>query len=252
MARVKRHLQVAQTIEFLFFVVLGICSQRMLSHAIGTEGSPDTPKLSSSPLAAFAFHRTAYKERLEEVKCGLRVIEKLREYKPRTRQHNNRSNSGHGMFNLGFIYPFSEKDSKHRQRDVSVSQGYHDGNDAGADADAEDNKGKGKQRPTVSGASIQLHGIAPDLPDIEDSRTPASHPTSNPSHEKQNITHEYPPSRKRAVGQHMYQQEERNPAIQAARVIKSAVFHDARNITGNDNDRYELGFTINSAHEAKV
>ncbi|KAG8218341.1 Mechanosensitive ion channel-domain-containing protein [Butyriboletus roseoflavus] len=222
--------RVAQIIEFLFFLVLGICSQRILSHAI-----------------ALAFHRTAYKERLEEVKCGLRVIEKLRDYKPRTRQHNNWSSSGHGMFNLGFIHPFGERDSNRRQRDVSVSQGY----DGGNDADAEDNKGKGKQRPTDSGAFIRPHDITPDLSELEDSKTPTSRPAFYPSHEKQNITHEYPPSRKRAAGQHMHQQEGHNPAIQAARVIKSAILHDARNITGNDNDLGELGFTVNSAHEAK-
>lgn len=217
----------------------------MLSHAIGMEEFSNIPKSSSSHLAAFAFHRTAYKERLDEVKCGLRVIEKLREYKPRTR---HRFNNGHGVFNLGFINPFSEKDSNHRQYDDSISQGYDDGNDA----EVEDNKGKRKQRPTGSRVSIQPHDIAPDTPELEDSRAPMSHPAFNPSHERQNISHEYPPSRKRAVDQHVYQQEEYNPAIQAARVIKSAVLHDARNITGSDNQLSGLKFDVNSAHEAKV
>ncbi|KAH0839621.1 Mechanosensitive ion channel-domain-containing protein [Lanmaoa asiatica] len=234
--------RIAQAIEFLFFLVLVVYSQRMLSHFVGMEEFPSTSELSSFSSVAFAFHRTAYKERLEEVKCGLRIIEKLREYKPRTRHHNNRSSGGHGVFNLGFVYPFGEKGSNHRQRGDSISQGY----DGGNDADAEDNKGKGKQRPPGLRASIQPHDIAPDSPELEDSKTPATHPAFSPSHENQDVFYEYPPSRK-----HMYQQEEHNPAIQAARAIKSAVLHDARNITGNDDDLSGLRFSVTSAHEAK-
>lgn len=200
--------------------------------------------LGSSPLTAFAFHQTAYKERLEEVKCGLRVIEKLRAYKPRTR-HHNRSSAGHGVFNLGFIHPFGEKDSNHRRGGNSVSQCY----DGANDADTEDNKAKGKQKSVGSRASIQLHEIPPDSPDLENSRTLTSPPAFNLSDEKQNG---YPPSRKRTVDQHVPQQEEHNPAILAARAIKSAVLHDARNIKGDDDDLSELKFSVNSAHEAKV
>jgi len=198
--------------------------------------------LSSSQSAAYGFHRTAYKERLEEVKYGLRVIETLREYKPRTRYHN-RSGGGHGAFNLG--YPFSEKDSNYHQRGDGISQCY----DGGNDADAEDNKGKGRQRPTGSRASIQARNFALESHDLEDSKPPTSHQPSNPSHDKQDILHEYPPPRKRAVDQ---PREEYNPAIQAARVIKSAVLHDARNIKRNDEDLSGLRFSVNSAHEAKV
>jgi hypothetical protein len=204
-----------------------------------------TSTLSSSQSVAFAFHQTAYKERLEEVKCGLRVIEKLREYKPRTRHHHNRVNGGHGVFNLGFIYPFNEKDSSYHQHSDTIPQSY----DGGNDADAEDNKGKGRQRPTGSGPPIQPHDITLDSSELESSRTPTSHQAFSPSHDKQDTLHEYPPSRKRVVDQ---QQEEYNPAVQAARVIKSAVLHDARNIKGNDDDLSGLRFSVDSAHEAKV
>ena len=177
-----------------------------------------------------------------EVKGGLRVIEQLREYKPRTRHHNNRSSGGHGVFNLGFIYPFSEKD--HHQHSDSIPQ-----DDGGNDADAEDNKGKGRQRPTGSGAPTQPHNTTLDSPELEGSSTPTSHQALDPSHGQQDILHEYPPARKRAVDQ---QQETYNPAIQAARVIKSAVLHDARNIKGNDDDLSGLRFSVNSTREAKV
>lgn len=138
------------------------------------------------------------------------------------------------MFNLG--YPFSEKDFNHHQRGDGISQCY----DGGNDADAEDNKGKGRDRPTGSRASIQARNFAPESHDLENSK---------PSHDKEGILNEHPPPRKRAVDQ---PQEEHNPAIQAARVIKSAVLHDARNIKRNDDDLSGLRFSVNSAREAKV
>ncbi|KAF8450863.1 Mechanosensitive ion channel-domain-containing protein [Boletus edulis BED1] len=218
--------RVAQAIEFVFFLVLVLCIQRMLSHAM-----------------AFGFHRTAYKERLEEVKYGLRVIEKLREYKPRTRHQHYRSGGGYSVFSLGFIHPFSEKDPNHHQRGDSVSQPY--------DADAEDNKGKGKQTPTGSKAySHWLHDSAPDSPELGASRTPTSPPDLELL-EKQDGSHGYPPSHRRAGDQHMSQQEEHNPAILAVRALKTAVLHDARNIKGDDDDLSGLKSSVNSTHEAK-
>ena len=201
--------------------------------------------LSSSRLVAFAFHRTAYKERLEEVKRGLHVIEKLREYKPKAQHHNAQSNSGHGKFTLGFIRPFSEKDPNHRQCDDNFSESSDYGNVLGA----EDHKGKGKHRPT----SFHPHDITPDSVELEDLRTTTGDSgLINPSYERQDTSDEYLPSRKRAVDQHTRRYEENNPAIQAARVIKSAVLHDARNIKGSDRELKGLAFSVNSAHEAKV
>lgn len=209
----------------------------MVSHAMGMEKVPNPWSLDSSQSAAFAFHQTAYKERLEEVKLGLRVIEKLREHKPRTRHQPNRSSGGHGMFSLGFIHPFSEKDSSHRRHRDSASQCHDDGNDA----DTENGKGKGRQRPVVSRSSSQLHDAIPDPPGLEDSTD------LTPSHEQHDLL-----SRRHAVDQHVPQHGEPNPAILAARVIKSAVLHDARNIKGDDDDLTDLRFSVNSAHEAKV
>lgn len=208
----------------------------MLSNAIGMEEFVDTCVLSSSQLAAFAFHRIAYQERLVEVKLGLRVIEKLRNYKPHAQQqqqkHRTWSSGGHGVFNLSFIHPFN---SNHRQRGESVSQGY----DCGSDADTEDNKGKKKQG--------HLRDIPPDSPGLEDLKTPTSSFAFNPSHEKQDVIHEYPPSRKQVS-----HREERNAAVRAVRAIKSAVLHDARHIKGDDDDPSGLRFSLNSASEAKV
>lgn len=205
---------------------------------------PASTASSTYLMIAFAFHRTAYKERLEDVKCGLRVIEKLREYKPRARQHGSRPSGGHGVFNRSFAYPFSEKDTTHRQCDDSISQGC----DTGNDADTEDNRGKGKQKQ----ASSHPHDVTPDSLELEDLTRPTSHSPFDPSHENQDTFHENPPPRKHAAEQHTNRQEEYNPAIQAARVIKSAVLHDARNIKGSDKDLSGLLFSVNTTYEAKV
>lgn len=52
--------RVYEVIEFLFFLVLVVCVQKMLSHLI-----------------AFRFHETAYKERLETVQNTLRATDTL-------------------------------------------------------------------------------------------------------------------------------------------------------------------------------
>ncbi|KAG9317165.1 hypothetical protein JVU11DRAFT_1357 [Chiua virens] len=222
--------RVSQTIEFLFFFALVICTQRMLSHAI-----------------AFGFHQTAYKERLEEVRLGLHVIETLRNYKPKVRHNHDRSSGGHSVFNLSFMHSFGEKDSNHYQQGDSLAQGCDDGDDA----DTEDNKGKGKQKPTDVGGPLQPHDSSPS-PELEDSTIPRNRTLFHPSHESQDTFHVYPPSQKRAVDHHTHQQEEYNPAIQAARAIKTAVLHDARNIKGTEDDPSDLMFSVTSAHEAKL
>ncbi|TDL29771.1 hypothetical protein BD410DRAFT_817773 [Rickenella mellea] len=58
--------RVYQAVEFLFFLALVISAQRMLSHMI-----------------AFAFHRVAYKDRMDAVKIALKTIDHLRDYRPK-------------------------------------------------------------------------------------------------------------------------------------------------------------------------
>ncbi|KAF9268280.1 hypothetical protein L218DRAFT_1073600 [Marasmius fiardii PR-910] len=68
--------RVYQVLMFLFFLVLVFSAQKMLSHAI-----------------AFSFHRTAFRERIDELTTALQVIEKLRDYRPKyhTPHFRNRS-----------------------------------------------------------------------------------------------------------------------------------------------------------------
>ncbi|KIJ19879.1 hypothetical protein PAXINDRAFT_67451 [Paxillus involutus ATCC 200175] len=230
--------RVAQAIEFLFFFALVICAQRMLFHAI-----------------AFAFHRTAYKERLEEVKTALRVIEKLRDYKPPTRHQPHRSNGGHTpMFSLGFMTPFTEKEHfNYPQHADNLSHGYDDGDDADVEDGSKDKHSKGKHRQRESRVFVKVNEAPLESPGLERRLTSPSNSAMNSPPETHPVSHRYPPrsARKRAVEQQMEQQEEHNPAIQAARAIKSAVLHDARNIKGNSDDLSGLVFGINSSYEAK-
>ncbi|KIJ70434.1 hypothetical protein HYDPIDRAFT_105154 [Hydnomerulius pinastri MD-312] len=234
--------RVAQAIEFLFFFALVICAQRMLSHAV-----------------AFAFHRTAYKERLDEVKIGLRVIEKLREYKPRSRHHHKSSTSHTPMFSLGFMTPFSEKEHfnvlSSRLRAESPARGGDDGDNADVEDGSKGRKGKGKHKQRESRTFVKIEDANAESPGSEHPlpSATASNSATNSPHERHGTAHRYPPTpvRKRSVDQHSHQHDEHNPAIQAARAIKSAMLHDARNIKGTNDVLSGLMFGVNSTHEAK-
>jgi hypothetical protein len=63
-----------------------------------------------SPLAAFSFHRTAYRERIETVEKALAVIEKVRQYRPKpSAGHHQTKSSGGRTPILGGLGAFSEK-----------------------------------------------------------------------------------------------------------------------------------------------
>ncbi|KAH7931366.1 hypothetical protein BV22DRAFT_1027599 [Leucogyrophana mollusca] len=236
--------RVEQAIEFLFFFALVICAQRMLSHAI-----------------AFAFHRTAYKERLDEVRKALRVIEKLRDYKPKpsTRHHQQKSSGGHTpMFSaLGFMTPFSEKEHfnllNSRLRDegpAPLSEG-----DDGDDGDGEDTgkakKAKGKHKKHISRTVPKVDDSTACTPTSEQQLgSPSGTPSAHSPQDKPSPSHKYPPApvRRRSADA----RDESDAAfVQAARAFKTAVLHDARNIKGKEDAMAGLMFSVSSAHEAK-
>ncbi|EIW82487.1 hypothetical protein CONPUDRAFT_54256 [Coniophora puteana RWD-64-598 SS2] len=242
-----------QVIEFLFFFALVICVQKMLSHAI-----------------AFAFHRTAYKERLDEVHVALRAIETLRNYKPKLRHRPNKSGGGHTpMFSFGgMMTPFSEKEHfdfvSNKLR--SASPAATDISDA--EADVEDGgepskKGKGKKRPDSRGLAttptLRLNDSptgtpASENPEFAAGGSPVS-PLQSPKEKAVALaaggTHKYPPtppSRRRSADNH---DEEANAVRQAAKAIRSAVLHDARNVKGKEADISGAIFGVGSNREAK-
>jgi hypothetical protein len=190
-----------QVVEFFFFFTLVLCAQRLLSHLI-----------------AFAFHRTAFKERLDAVEETLIVIEKLREYRPKPTKRA----SGFRTPLFGtFMTPQTPQLDKDNINLVSSKLKDHKRRSERGEVDWErENMGKdGKaQRP----GSRPLNIISED-----------------------NSPHRYPPSRG----------ERETPDATlvgtAAKVFKSALLHDARNIVGNDTSA-GTQWNVNSASEAKV
>lgn len=219
--------RVAQVIEFLAFFTLVICMKRMFSHAI-----------------AFAFHRTAYKERLDEVKKALKVIDTLREYKPKP-SVRHKSHSSHPMFaTFTGLNPFSDKENHSTlssgPRLESSAQSEGDEADMEDGAKLNKKKGKGKKhrqcKSTIIVASEDLESSA---------TTPATHfPVDK------HTTHTYPPtpSGQRSIDPHT---EDRTIFVQAAKAFKTAVLHDARNVKGATHELDALVFSMSSTREAK-
>ncbi|KAG2345149.1 hypothetical protein BDR05DRAFT_909272 [Suillus weaverae] len=226
---------VAQVIEFLFFFTLVLCIQRMLSHAI-----------------AFAFHRTAYKERLDEVKKGLQVIETLRDYEPKS-SARHKSNNSHPMFaTLTGLNPFSDKEhynilsSRLRSESSAPSEGDEADMEDGAKLKKKKGKGKHRQRDStiiVASEDLEPSTTTPEFTSV--ATTPATH-----SPVEKHTTHKYPPtpSGPRSVDPHT---EDPTIVVQAAKAFKTAVLHDARNIKGTTDELDALVFGVSSTHEAK-
>lgn len=230
--------RVVQVIEFLFFFALVFCAQRMLSHAI-----------------AFAFHQTAYRERLQELKVGLRVIEQLRTFKPK---HRHAKSSSHApMFSmLGFMTPFSgEKEpigSHANRQHSSPADTTDDADDADDEHVVKGRKGKGKRKLRESKTFEQMVEKTPTETPASEYPSPAACVSDTDSpHGVPGTPHRYPPTPVRRLSGTDQQHEDFNPAVQAARVLKSAVLHDARNIKGNNYDLSKLVSSVNTAQEAK-
>jgi small-conductance mechanosensitive channel len=224
--------RVAQVIEFLFFFTLVVCIQRMLSHAI-----------------AFAFHRTAYKERLDEVKKALQVIETLRSYKPKS-SSRQKSHSSHPMFaTFTGLNPFSDKEHHNivSNRLHSESSAPSEGDDADMEDGAKLKKKKGKEKHKqhkLTSEDLESSNTTPDR-FASVATTPATH-----SPVEKHATHKYPPtpSGSRSVDPHT---EDNTIVVQAAKALKTAVLHDARNIKGATDELDALVFSVSSTQEAK-
>lgn len=229
----------------------------MLSHAI-----------------AFAFHRTAYQDRLEEVRESLRVIEKLRDYKPKNPSRAPRSGTRTPMFGgvFNFGTPFTEKEHFNF---VSGALRKHESSQHDSDADNEDGDrtivGTGSRKGTLSTLYSRkgkekgtkrfswFRGKRRSSPDHELGALQSS-PVASPSRPTSALMspsgvplnsegHRYPPPATEtstptsADGHGTF-------AVQAAKVLKSAVLHDARNIKGKEEN--ELLNSVGSVAEAKV
>ena len=89
--------------------------------------------------------------------------------------------------------------------------------------------------------------------DNEIEMIPASLPPSRPTTPTSNLNpHRYPPSVKNPQSTFDVSVELDTTLVNAAKVIKNTVLHDARNIRGENEDLGGLSWNVNSAHEAKV
>ena len=207
-----------QVIRFLFFLALVVSIQRVISQSI-----------------AQTFHKTAYKERLDTVSEVLCVIETLRDYKP-VKSHQKKPSGARGP--IFFSKAPSKPGSRQNSRPASPVVGLKDDGHM-ADSENEDSpKGKGKRRsalllspggntndPSVSITSI--HSYPPTL------RSGANTPT------RRRDSHDTDDAGAAAV------------VTQAAKALKTAVLHDARNLKGKDGADRTLVWDVANSSEAK-
>lgn len=262
--------RLSEAVEFFFFFVIVRCVQRMLSHFI-----------------AFSFHRTAYKERIEGVQEALAVIEKLRDFRPKLRaprmKSRGRSNLFSG-FSPGTLLQEEDPDSSSgalytASPLVSRSNTWYE--DESNDGDIEEKAIPSRQRVKVTDSfswlgedkNLRLLRRAEDgnmsypessgrrnadgygkreNADNEMEMVPPSLPPSRPTTPTFNPNpHRYPPSVKNSRSSFDASVELDTTLVNAAKVLKNAVLHDARNIRGKDDDLGGLSWNVNSAYEAK-
>ncbi|KAF8974747.1 Mechanosensitive ion channel-domain-containing protein [Flammula alnicola] len=281
-----------QVVEFFFFLVLIWRVQAMISHFI-----------------AFSFHRTAYKERVDEVQKSLVVIEKLRQYRPKSSAHQTPHKSGTRTPVFGFSSTLTDNMQHYRllsgalkhishtrmRSDAELSeQGRSSDDGEPSDADPERSSkrhGKQKRRRHGSNSANRFSWLSsPPEPARQDSESTAyayaydaqtkpvvapggaeveieMMPTApsagqvysaapvTPSHLNPN---RYPPSSGSprtsldgAGGGGGGGNAADATLRQAAKVLKNAVLHDARNISRGSSEQGTLAWNVNSAHEAK-
>ncbi|KAF8165120.1 Mechanosensitive ion channel-domain-containing protein [Crassisporium funariophilum] len=265
--------RLVQAVQFFFFLILVWCAQRMLSHFI-----------------AFSFHRTAYRDRIEAVETTLIVIEKLRAYRPKLPTHTpHKSGTRTPVFgSLGFS-TFSDKQhftllsgalrtaaaTPPASRGIRTAR--HEDGEEGDEEDADRTlvdpwsrkaNGKAKNRLSwfggASGNPSRQDTGSTDAHEREKRRSgdediemtpavPAGVHGSNTMTPSQLNPHRYPPPSPRTGSPRASVDTPSSDAAfkTVAKAIKSAVLHDARNISGKDDVIGGLSWDVNSAHEAK-
>ena len=133
----------------------------------------------------------------------------------------------------------------------------------GEDGDVEDGGGtkstKGKQkRADLKPSSRQDTSITlgstdngSNMPRSDAPSVAGTYSGLHPSHNADSL-HKYPPTPSPARSRRSSLDDADGPLLNAAKVIKTAVLHDARNIKGKDSASKALMWNVNSAHEAKV
>ena len=198
--------------------------------------------------SAFSFHRTAFKERLEEVQTALRAIEKLRQYRPK-RRHQQKSSFGRQTPVLSnLLTPAMEKGEFFSRSRASTPGGSRAGSRAGSPdvadhSDAEDRDAtlvgkKGKARNSW----IHKRGESEAIHESAEHRYPPSPLGGNGSPRGRRNSESSDGDAAAAVQQ---------AAAATAKAFKTAILHDARNIRGDDEDVGGLMWNVSTSHEAK-
>jgi hypothetical protein len=217
---------------------------------------------------AFSFHRTAFKDRLEDLQSALKTIDHLKKYKPKHRA--NRSSGLFAGFNpmskaaFGFksspntpadekAHFFSNVTSRYNSPDAS-RKGTPDPYDEGHSADCEDNansskKGKGKAKTDRDKGLLTTP--------VESRPESPANAYSGKLFTNVSPVHSYPPrlspSPRPTPSRRNSNESDKNVVLEAGKALKKAALHDARNITGNgDSDLGGLGWAVGSTDEARV
>ncbi|KAG8976703.1 hypothetical protein FRB90_009050, partial [Tulasnella sp. 427] len=233
--------RVYQVIRFLFFLVLVVCLEKMLIQMI-----------------AFSFHQTAYKERLDDVTKATKVLDHLRDYKPK-----RRTPTGSGTHTPLFFGG--------RLRYASEPGGMEEGFVNGGDAADDGRDGRKTESPSGTGLPPRKKRGFWSLGSDRTNKGKSSPKNSIPLRESP--THAYPPStsgrnspapgsdgrRTPGGGRHSRDGSAQDSGeavlVQAAKALKKVALHDARGMRRHDSEDEGEGeggvFSLNSAHEAK-
>ena len=207
-----------QVIQFLFFLALVVSVQRMISQAI-----------------AQTFHKTAFKERLDTVSETLHVIETLRDYKP-VKSHQKKPS---GMRTpILFSKSPSRPGSRQNSRPASPVVGLRDDGHMADSENEESPKSKGKRRSAL----LLNTGADPNTPSVSVASAHSYPPTP--------LSGANTPTKRR----NSHGTDEGGAAAvvtQAAKALKTAVLHDARNLRGKDGADRALVWDVTNSAEAK-
>ena len=184
-----------------------------------------------SQAIAQTFHRTAYKERLDAVSETLHVVETLRDYKPVKSHQKKPSGARTPVF---FSMPPSRPGSRLDSRPASPVVGLKDD---GHMADSE-NEGSPKDKGKRRSALFLNPGGDLNGPSNVHSYPPAQRSGTNTPTRRRD-SHEIDDAGAAAV------------VTQAAKALKTAVLHDARNLKGKDGADKGLVWDVTNSTEAK-
>ena len=207
---------------------------------------------------AFTFHRTAFKERLDTVATATKVLDHLKDYKPKRRTPGGsgtqtplmRSGLFGSLGNMMAAEPSSMEEGSTPRRD-----GYGADTERRSDSPARMTPPKKRGLFTFGGKTDTAESRG-RRPRRQDSGIPLQ---DSPTH-----SHAYPPqtgsgspgSGRQTPGNPRQSHEPDHEAvlIQAAKALRNVALHDARGLRGEtgSEDAPGLGWSLNSAHEAKV